>query len=381
MRPFISSAICSVKLFFREPIVIIMMFILPVVMMFILGTALNEAFTNGFKLKDFNVAYIDNSKDINISKGFSQIITELSKNDVKFTKITDEKAGIGQVSEKKFACLVILNADGGINLYKNGVHHLGGDILEEALKSFQNRVSAVKYMYMTNPQRAEELFKDETSTQYIESMGVNGKKAPTANEYYGIACINMVLFFGIVTIYMRVVKDMISGTAKRKFATPANPYAVYIGGLTGNFIASLLQIAIICGYCIFVNGLNWGSHIPVIYSLFAAEAFMIVGAGGLIGCLVKKKNQINMVSFIMLGVAWFINLFAGNFASLENYNFSDSMVKILRLSPILKVNDAIFGLLYNGDNSLAAPCIFTCVIIGAVCIFISVLFYKRRVHA
>jgi len=190
----------------------------------------------------------------------------------------------------------------------------------------------------------------------------------------------MVLCFGVITVFLRVAKDMTSGGAKRKYASPSSPFAIYLGGLVGIFVAIVLQIIILCAYSIFINGSNWGGNVITIFLIFVTEAFMIVGIGGLIGCLIKNKNKIYTVNFIMIAIAWFLNLFAGNFAALSNYKFSESTMQLLRLSPILKVNDAALGLLYDADATLVAPCILTCLVIGFLCLGVSVIFYKRRVH-
>ncbi|OJU10602.1 MAG: hypothetical protein BGN88_13725 [Clostridiales bacterium 43-6] len=381
MNAFFKAAACSVKIFFRDRTVIIMMFVVPVVLMSILGMALDATFDKGFKINNFNVEYRNKSTDANLTVGFQSFIKALEENDVKFVKTDNETEGMKRVENNQIACLVVIDENNGIKLYKNSSHPLGGDILESSLKAFENRMNAIQSMMAVDPQKTMELIGKETGESFIDSMDKAGRRTPTSKEYYGVAAISMMLAFSLTSAYMRVAHEMTSSVSKRKFSTPANPYAVFLGSQAGNFVAMIIQVGVLSAYSIFVNGSNWGKDTATVISVLLGEAFLVVGFGGMIGCYVKDRSKIVKINYIIMIFAWFLNMFAGNFASIDNFNASEATMKILRLSPILKVNDAIFGVLYNNNSGYVLDALVTCFGLGLICIVISIMLYKRRLRA
>jgi ABC-2 type transport system permease protein len=106
------------------------------------------------------------------------------------------------------------------------------------------------------------------------------------------------------------------GTLRRLMVTPTNSATYLTGVVSGQYVAALVQMALLVGFGWVVMNVNWGNSPVALAMLLAAFGLCGVAFGMMLGTFVKSEGQANNLSIMLgmtmalLGGCWFpIELF------------------------------------------------------------------------
>lgn len=92
------------------------------------------------------------------------------------------------------------------------------------------------------------------------------------------------------------------GTLRRLLTTPTSKATFILGAMSSNYLQSLVQMAILIAFGMFVMGVNWGQSIPALTLLLATFGLTAVSFGVMLATFVTSTSQANNLS-IMLGMS------------------------------------------------------------------------------
>lgn len=102
---------------------------------------------------------------------------------------------------------------------------------------------------------------------------------------------------------------------RRLLTTPTSRATYLLGALSGQFVAGLVQMALLVGFGILVMGVNWGQPLALAVMLFTF-GLAAVSLGTMLATFVKTDSQASSISIMagmlmaLLGGCWFpIELF------------------------------------------------------------------------
>ncbi len=101
------------------------------------------------------------------------------------------------------------------------------------------------------------------------------------------------------------------GTLRRVLTTPTSKTTYLLGTLGGQFVAGLVQMALLVGFGILVMGVNWGNSIPALILMLVSFGLASVALGTMLATFVKTDSQANSISVMagmvmaLMGGAWF----------------------------------------------------------------------------
>jgi len=143
----------------------------------------------------------------------------------------------------------------------------------------------------------------------VHTVNVTGRKISAAdNAVPGYAL--MFALFGIMGGAGAILEEKESGTFKRLLIAPLPPHVLLGGKLLAQFLQSLVQITVLFTAGALLFHLNLGSSIPALALLVIATSFAATGLGLILVSFIKSERQVRPVtmlivlSFSALGGSW-----------------------------------------------------------------------------
>ncbi len=117
------------------------------------------------------------------------------------------------------------------------------------------------------------------------------------------------------------------GTLRRLLTTPTSKATFILGAMSSNYLQSLVQMAILIAFGMFVMGVNWGQSIPALTLLLATFGLTAVSFGVMLATFVTSTSQANNLG-VMLGMS--MALLGGCWWPLELFPpLTQTIVKVL----------------------------------------------------
>ncbi|MFZ2489571.1 MAG: ABC transporter permease [Anaerolineae bacterium] len=134
------------------------------------------------------------------------------------------------------------------------------------------------------------------------------------------------------------------GTLKRLISTPTSKAEYLLGTITGQYIGSAAQMALIVTFAALVMKVTWGP-LPALAAVLLAFALSSVALGTMLGTFVKTENQASGLS-IMLGMTF--GLLSGCMWPLEL--FPPAVRSAVHVLPMTWAMEALTGLTMRGEG-------------------------------
>lgn len=134
------------------------------------------------------------------------------------------------------------------------------------------------------------------------------------------------------------------GTLKRLISTPTSKAEYLLGTITGQYIGSAVQMALIVAFAALVMKVTWGP-LPALAAVLLAFALSSVALGTMLGTFVKTENQASGLS-VMLGMTF--GLLSGCMWPLEL--FPPAVRSAVHVLPMTWAMEALTGLTMRGEG-------------------------------
>lgn len=137
------------------------------------------------------------------------------------------------------------------------------------------------------------------------------------------------------------------GTLKRLISTPTRKSEYLLGTITGQYLGSVAQMALIVAFAALVMKVTWGP-LPALAAVLLAFALSSVALGTMLGTFVKTENQASGLS-IMLGMTF--GLLSGCMWPLEL--FPPAVRTAVHMLPLTWAMEALTDLTMRGKGLAA----------------------------
>lgn len=356
---------------FRDKKAMFLMTIFPILLILILGMALSGTFSSSIMPSKIKVAYIGD-RDKEIYKSFKEFTKEKTLN-IEFEEIKDEETTKEMVSDGRYDGLIKFTDDDTIELFKNNIRELSGNLIKTVIQTFTDKSNVVNAVIKVNPSSVEDII-NKPMPDNVKINEVKGSTKPTSRDYYAVTMFTMIILYSTNIGAFGVLGENLRKTYERIMASTVTPIEYLCSKVLGAFLITSFQVSIVYLFSRYVLNTNWGDRPYFILLISASLIFMAVSLG--IGLSIGIKNPIVMSAGLNMTIPLFVFL-AGGYIPLTIFN-NKILNMVSNISPLKWTNDAIFRLIYNNDLSIVPIAIAVNLIIGLIFLSMPLIAFNRR---
>ncbi|MEX2104210.1 MAG: ABC transporter permease, partial [Bacilli bacterium] len=304
--------------------VMLLLFVTPLVLIFILGSALSGQFEIKDKeIEAVKVAIFQESEG-QITDGFHTFLqseeiapyilpVKMNSEQEVRDEVKQRKADIGLIVPKGFDQSILQgnNTEWKFILGHNQSKNLIGRMMLESYVDETNRMQAA--IMTLGPTVATAMTPVEgsdksASTEYVEKGNLNRtNKEYSAIQYYSATMMIMFLLFSGLTAATSLVNEKENHTLTRLQSMPITTGQIMLAKLLGNGILAGIQVSVIIVFTWLVYGVQWGEsyvHL-VLVCIFAIVASM--GLAFIVALIAKSTRALGGAFSGFIGIMTFIS--------------------------------------------------------------------------
>lgn len=366
----INIALNEFKRNIRDIRTLVFMLAFPIVLMLILGTALSSTFDQNIKIGKINVLYTEKD-DSSFSASFQSFIKEAKKQDIHFTKASENTDGKLEVKQNKYDAYVEVT-DQGIQFFGSERNSIQASIVEGMLTAFTDKYNLIKEVAKEKPDQIQSVLAS-TPSNYVKETSLNANKAPGSMDYYAMAMTTMIALYSSISASSLIRGERRRNTAIRLAIAPLNKMEIFLGKILGGIGINFACILLVMVFSRFVFGANWGSHPGMVVLILFTLVFLAVSFGLGLSYIIKTDQGMQAIIMIILQLASF---FGGAYFRIDN---AEGFLKfIMNLSPLTWARDALTQIIYNNDITGALPAISLNIGIAIVFLMFAVIAFRKR---
>ncbi len=354
------------------------MIAMPVLLILILGNALNFAFKID-NISKTGIAYLNLDKG-EISKEFENYLKiDKIQNFIYVKNINNYDEGLKLLGDKEVAAIVIIEEDyskkallgekAEIKVFGDKNNVFKTSIVKNFIEGFTSGSNTV-YTKMSMGSNSHEYTRKDIIKKV--PLSIQGK-IPGAMDYYAVTMLVMITMYGALYALHGVCDDYLEAMGNRLFSTPVRMFSHFSGKIIGTVATVYLQLIILIGFTKLVYKANWGNNIgEILFIAFTLSVFS-VSLGLMVSMIVKDKNISTAIVSTAIPVMTFVS---GGYARIISDNKIYNAIKFLLPSNLGQTAffNSIYGDYSNQIISNIAVIWILIIIIGGI----SVVFGRRR---
>jgi len=404
--------------------VLIVLVVMPIVLMTILGNALQGTFESDSGIKDIPIAivkeydfefemkksknmlsnFINLEDEIDISKiNPEKIFFEdfLQNKELEFIKynVTTRKKAEELLEKDEVVAIIILpknyvynfimsmtigNNKFNIELIKNPNYSFSGGIIEQILNSFSetinNKIAQSKIISQLMIEHKVDNINLEHFTSNIEkevdivNKELSGVEPIDSFSYYAAGIMCMFILYSASVCGKSLLEERKKYTVQRLEVAGIGNLMAATSNMVRVMIITIIQMIITIIYSTIVLGVNWGDFITVVLGLIFT-AFAIGGIGMFISVATYMTEKLLISNIFEIVLINFMALIGGSFIPIQ------ILPKFIQKMQILAVNGSAFKIymnaMYHKPLRESYVYLFALLIIGLL--FMSISFVLLRV--
>lgn len=342
-------AISTIKRNFRDKRSMIRSILMPILMIIVLGTALNSAF-GGQKIDKFDVCYL-NQDSGSESNEFNKFLNNAEiKAILNVREVASIEEGEKLIDDKKAVSLIVVPKDYSeklksgqnavIQIYNTKYKDYKNEIIENIVEAYNSAGNAVLAEAKLNT-------KDLGYTRYStvdESLISTAGKAPRAIDYYGVAMLVLAIMSSAAFAADMVSEDYFENVGVRINASPVKTYEKLIGKILGCVFDIVIKGIIIIVFSKLAFNVNWGENYGMIALIIISAAVFSTIFGMFITMAVGSGNRASGIINLLNNIFTFL---AGGYALLITQDVNQSI--IMHLSPNFYPQTALLNVIYSNN--------------------------------
>jgi len=369
---------------------------LPLLLIIILGTALQGNFSAG-QLGDIPVAYFSEDSGPG-GEAFEDFLEEEEIEQwLRIVPVDSFDQGLALVDQRETLSFIYLPEDysesisrgekGTIEIRDAGLSELLPSIVNNIVRSYTqggNLMMALLAMEDTSLNEMEGDSSDSISgvmgegaegnprDSFITRNTLDGREEQiTGLDYYAVTMLVMFIMWGIFSGAQSLTEDLFTPMKTRIYTAPIGKINYFLGKSIGVFGTFILQILIIIFFTKWVYGVQWGESLWPIFAISVMLSFVAISIGIAIGLLAPSENASATIINGFVVISTFV---AGGFFPLE---IESTLFRVLRnLSPNYHAQQGIFNVVYGGSGGVIGESILRLLAISLVILVIG--FYQGR---
>lgn len=360
----LSLIIKQMREYFRSPVNVFMGLLFPVLLVFFLGTMLQNLDISDYDIGEINLQYSVSEADEQSGKAFSDFIGNIEM--IKAEKNDDAESALKLTDNGDTDAYIEVKA-GEI------VFHSGrNDIANRALGSVLNSFIAVSDTYYkiasTDPSLLMNIGTDTEKT-FVEQEGLGVTRSML--DYYAVSMTVMMIFMSHMMMGCTAFKDEEKiFTMSRLYLSPLGRTKLFFGKLIGILPSAVISNAVIMLLSAFVFGARYCDSFAgnlLLFLLFCCCSLAAIAVGMLIGVIIKIPAE-----GVIIPLAWSLLFFSGSFSKQTFIEgFSD------KLPPYI-VQQAAFRLTLYGESGSALAVIAVCLAVTVAVSLIGAVIFRHK---
>jgi ABC-2 type transport system permease protein len=372
----------EIRVYMRLRTGLILLFAQPLLLIFILGSALSQVFQpDDVELQPVRVV-IWTEDTSSLSSQTEQFFSTMVEDDILrtnsvndrstlLTQLRNDDADFGVIIPANFSSQVAAGEEATWELVL-GRDQMANQIGTIVMNRYLAQVNALQATVLTSgqPSTPVTLTEKPASPDYVQigSLGESGTKM-SAMQYYAAMMLVMFLLYSGMAAGISIANEKQSGTLERLLAMPIRPFTWLAGKLIGNTLLAIAQIFVVIGFTAIVYGVEWGN-------VWGAVAICI------------------LVVWISMLLAVIITRFAGNERSVTaifnvvivamtfvSGGFTPQVVGLMGGVETFTINywatDGLMNIMYDGTWAVASEQFTILAIIGLGLTGIAILVLRR----
>lgn len=317
---------------FRDPSILRIIFLMPVIQLLILPWAAD------YEIKDINLAVVDHDhSDYSrqllskiTSSGYFRLQEYTGSYETALYQVEKDKADLILEIPALFEKKLVKEDEAALSLAVNAINgvkaNLGGAYLRSIIQDFNREV---RTEWIQFPR-----FNPETTIEVTSSNWYN----PQMNYKYfmvpGILVL-LVTMVGSFLAALNIVKEKEMGTIEQINVTPVKKYQFILGKLIPFWVLGLLILTIGLVIAWLIYGIVPAGSLLTIYVFAAVYLLAVLGLGLLVSTITHTQQQAMLISFFMMMV--FI-LLSGLYTSIDSMpRWAQLVTKINPVSYFIEV--------------------------------------------
>lgn len=366
--------------FFRDKKSFIYMLALPIILILILGSALDS----NFKVNSIDrtkVVYINKDRG-DISKNFDEFLDNKEvKELIEVERMDSYESAFKELNDDKIKAIIYIKEDYSDKVKKEEkapIEVIGSNsnsfrffLVKNLVSSFIEGANTSEALAKISDGKELRLQRWDNITE--ESISLDGKR-PKAVDYYAVTMMVMIIMYGASYGVAEIGENYMNPVGKRINSTPIKSYENFLGKTIAIVFTMSFQFIALILFSKYVYKANFGNHIFfvifVCFSLSILSTFL-----GVALCLIfKDKVVAGRILNIIVPIFTFIS---GGYFVVDGM-FSNGLIKkLLYISPNYLAQNAIFNNIYGGAAGETQVCILALWIMILVLLVVSVFAGRR----
>ncbi|MDO7282653.1 MULTISPECIES: ABC transporter permease [Shouchella] len=351
---------------FRDPKILVFMLATPLLLMFILGTVLSNAFNSSAEINEIQLLAQLETSDSMIQESWESFVRETEQAGIVFEQAGSYETAVQDVQNGRYTGYVTISSD-GMEYYGSDRSELESSIVKGMLTAF-----AMGYNLETV------ITVDDAATQsidnamnYVEEVSLHADRQPGAMDYYAITMTTLIILFSALTAGQLMESERKRNTAMRLLAAPVTRLQIFIGKIAGTFFLNALFVIIIVFFSSMMFEAYWGERLAVVFAVLFSQILFALSLGIGLGYLLQGgASGVVLMIIVQLeaffGGAYFAIQDAGGFLGV-----------LANMSPLGWTNQGIFQLIYTEASSAANQAMLFN-ICGAASLLVATTYLLRR---
>lgn len=337
----LSIALKEMKHDIRDKRNLVFMLAFPIVLMVILGLALNNAFSSSATVGDLKVL-VNNTSTGMLAQSFGEFAKAAEPEGITFVTASADTDGQKEVRLNHDTAYVELS-DSGMKLYTSESNLVESNIVEGMLRVFADKYNAAAAVAAVDPAKAASLFNDG-GADYVKETSIVADREPGSVDYYAMAMAVMLALWGAFSAGFLIRREVVRGTAARLIAAPVKKADIFIGKVIGGVALNFLCVLILILFSKYVLDAYWGEHPLAVCGVLLSEVIMSVSFGLAVSYIVKEGSARG----ILMLIVQLASFFGGAYFPVQEGDGGGFMQVVSHLSPIRWANDALTEMIYGG---------------------------------
>lgn len=320
-----------------------LMLALPIVMILILGSALDGS----FQIENINPVKVVLVREngVELLQSLNEFLQREDTNEIiRAETVEDFDQGMEMIKNGNAFALVHVERvnEGRIHVYKRSGNIYRGSVVQNVMDSFvqyANAEYACSLLY-----GADEYIPPYESISE-EAINPYGKR-PKALDYYAMTMLIMTMMYGTTYGTFSIAEEQYYSTEIRLKSASLNFHEIFIGKVAGIILTLVIDASVIILFTKYVYDVNWGDNIPFIMFTCITLAVLATSLGVASSMVIGDENKAYALMTVMVQVLTFLG---GGYA--PYHSMSSALKKLSFLSPNYMGLRIMLNTIYGGSQA------------------------------
>ena len=364
--------------FFRSKSNVIVMLIFPIILIFIMGSSLNDIMGMEKNIFDDKIIYyrinapIENEVDL---QRFYDFMIHFEKNtNVKFIENNNYKEAINDVNNNKAICFMdIYNDD--INYFRNEKkENLESKVFRNLYEQYIKKYTFLQSIDKSNPQQMQTVLDYEIKI-LLKNENINQEEVDSFT-YYTFAILILINIYISTITSMSMYKEQFLHTMTRLKVFNTKKINILLSKIALGIIVGLLQIIIVYIVSTRFFKVNWGDNLLYIFIVLISFIIFSSALGIFMSIIFSNRKICYMANNILIIIMGFLG---GSYVPMYLVKSARVTSFLSQITPSYWANTSLLSLSYDVETKYYIISIFISLGLSVLMLILGNLISKLKV--